>query len=599
MTRSFLPLAAIMLAKTCAPALALDTALFGTSATCLSGNCDNGQGTIRLGNGEEYSGSWANGRFVAGGVYQVRNPVAPDRLVAIQYGADGMPEKGTVLRGSKADMRGLVGEFTGSFVGVHNPFINSRLNSYKQGAYTDHIGGYVYEGEFSYIPIRYPGGIAGYFVFQGARIDTRLDEVVRGLFISDQVLPGGPITFRKARPEYLARIHEEYEAQKQLSQADADRLAREQAARQAQAQAQAAGAAVPRRSGGLFGKLLSVASGLSAIGGGFNQGPVKSNALMGLSGSLTGQTSPDAAMNGILSLLSKHMIKDPKLAQIVGSANSPEKMVATLAGIATKATPISRAQYAEEQASEAQANGGRASGMAQTLQAVNTIVKGQGSSESLLSAMGGILQNRLKPARPAPSAAAPATNMGARPNEVASAPPAAAASPSAPAPVKVPAPAAAGAPAQSQAQSPARPSTPVVASGKMGCPAVQANAGLRKAMVTAAAEKAKLSMFVSPQFNEQAINATFLGCKSVPRESGKGSQPMQVPGHPMTSHGFIYGAYRGYLDDGGRVLSAHTVRADLASGEMALINYYPGEDGADVKGVIGGTDRGYWVYLYQ
>ena len=561
-------------------AFAIDTTLFGTSAICTEGECANGSGTILTADGMEYKGRWANGRFITGSAYQLKNPVAPERTETLILNEKGQIIEGTLLRGSKTAGFGLVGEFTGTFAQVSNPFIAREVSAFARGAYTDYSNDYIYEGEFTYIPINSGGTVSGYYILSGVRIDTALDEVTQGLFVSDRVMQNMPITFRKARPDYLDKIHSEYAAQKLAAETNAARIA----AQQASAATTTTGG---KRGGGLFGRILSVASGLATIGG-VNIGPLKSNALMGLAGSLSGKNSPDGALNGIMSSIMKSAIKDPKLAGILGSAHDPEKMIATLTGIAANGRTLKRADYAAERAAELEADGSR-SGSAQTMRAVAAIVKGGGSTQSILKALGGIAKDNLIRRGPQQStAAAPLPSAAPR-----TAPPAApSATTASTAPAKASSAPIAKAPPQAVQAS-------VPAPTGFSCATLEASPAARKAILLAAAEKAKLDMFVSPQFRDEAVGATFLGCRAVPRESGKGSQPMRIPGHPMTSYGFIYDAYRGYLDGKGAVLSAMTVRADLVSGDMAEINYYPADDGPDIRALIGGTAKGYWIYVYQ
>lgn len=596
---------ALALALTGQNARAIDRAMFGNTATCRQGDCENGSGTILASHGIEYTGTWANGRFIDGNAYALRSPIAPDRVETLIMDANGRPKEGTLLRGNR--IRGLVGEFTGTFANYENPFFGQPVSGFARGAYVDHAGNFIYEGEFSYVPISFHNQIAGYFVLSGVRIDTALDEVTRGLFISDMTLPGEAIMFHAAEAEYLEKIHTEFAAQKLAAETAA--AGRPQIAARAAERPAPGAEAQParRRGGGLFGKLLGVVSGLSSIGG-MNLGPLKANALQGLTGSLGGG-SPEGALKSILSAVSRSVIKDPKLAQILGSATDPEKLAATLTGMATGSGPVSRSEYAAERAAELQGEDRGRSGSDQTIRAVMTIIKGKGSTSSITQALGGVLKDSLAPrprkdqvaAMPA-TAEAPTPTRPGTPTSPAPAAPALATTASTPVSAAKPAaPAAPPKPATTAATAAtARPANP--AALPFGCARLEGDAALRKAMVTAAAEKAQLAMFVSPAFHAAATSAPFLGCRTVARDNvagGKSGEPMLIPGHPMNSHGFIYDAYRGTLGGNGTVLSAMTVRADLVDGDAARINTYPKEDGAEASGVIGGTAQGYWIYLYR
>lgn len=97
------------------PAAALDPAQHGGGAACLAGDCDNGEGTIRSDDGNEYTGIWSGGRFTDGRTYRVRYGFEPSRTTELVFNAQGKPVSGTLLRGNPHTGSGTVGTFTGTF----------------------------------------------------------------------------------------------------------------------------------------------------------------------------------------------------------------------------------------------------------------------------------------------------------------------------------------------------------------------------------------------------------------------------------------------------------------------------------------------------
>lgn len=208
-------------------------------AECIAGDCRNGTGTLRYLDGIEVTGARVNGEQTAG-TYQIRWPCQPDRTHALTYDAQKRPVSGTIIRTCIKDSLAMsqaprVASFSGTFFAVNNPFTRETVSSYKSGTYTD-TRGIVWEGEFDYIPIRDSVELPGYgktflrsgaFVFVGARIDTELDEVVRGLFISEPTRPEADIRLIRARPDYLESLRSTFVADRAANAAE---LAEEQRA---------------------------------------------------------------------------------------------------------------------------------------------------------------------------------------------------------------------------------------------------------------------------------------------------------------------------------------------------------------------------------
>lgn len=255
-------IAALMAAGTAA-ALAQDPSVHGSGARCLAGDCHDGTGTLLRGDGNQYTGPWLGGRF-AGGSYQVRWAVAPEQTHPLRIDPEGLPLEGTMLRGL-GDWAKATSRYTGSFTRVWNPFLERHLASFASGRYLDAKGN-TYDGEFQYIPSRAFGETVatGVFLFQGVRIDPVEDEVIAGLFISDPTVSGANIHFYRARPDFIAKLQQDFAFDKQRSAQDKA----DQASRQA-----------------AWGMLLNLTLGAAALSGGSRGG---FDALGGFGGGFTG-----------------------------------------------------------------------------------------------------------------------------------------------------------------------------------------------------------------------------------------------------------------------------------------------------------------------
>jgi len=242
----------------------------------------------------------------------------------------------THKRGGGADalygQRG--GEFTGTFAEVWNPFINKNVTSYSVGTYVDHGTGQRYEGEFSFVPARANGAISGYYLFQGARIDDEVDEVIQGLFISDQSFPNVGIRFRRARPDYLIKLQEEFESS------------------QVQAAADAADAERKNRSRENMSSLINVMGGLLSIVGGGNLSSLRSSSLSALATGLTGKGSSSDILQGVVSQIVSKSAVDPSLSKALGGTSDASSVILNLTGLNKANQPMTKAQYAIYMASK-------------------------------------------------------------------------------------------------------------------------------------------------------------------------------------------------------------------------------------------------------
>lgn len=255
---------------------------------CIAGDCKNGTGTLRYRDGTEITGVRVQGQQVAG-TYQVRWPCVPDKSFALTYNAAQRPVSGTVVRACSSDALALsqaprAALFAGTFFDVHNPFTRETVSAYKSGSYTD-ARGIVWEGEFDYIPIRDSVELPGYgktfmrsgaFVFVGAKIDPELDEVVRGLFISEPTRPETDIRFIRARPDYLESLRSTFVADRAANAAE---LAEEQRARRE-----------------AFSTIVNVAAGAAVIYGSARAMAAADRATLdSMTGLIRGERQPAAA----------------------------------------------------------------------------------------------------------------------------------------------------------------------------------------------------------------------------------------------------------------------------------------------------------------
>lgn len=403
--------ALLLLGALALPAGAQDAAQHGAGARCIQGDCNNGTGTIRHEDGNEYTGTWSGGRFIDG-TYRVRYPFEASRTSELSFNAQGQPVAGTLLRGNPYGIPpGTVGSFTGTFRSNFNPILNRTTSTYHQGRYTDQIGR-IYDGEFSYLPVHKAGLPSGSFIFQGVRIDDEADEVIRGLFISDPAATGFPIQFRRARPDYLVKLQQDFESDKV------------QAATDARAAAQAAEDA--RQSSSNMGAVLGIMGGLLAIGGGGNRlGGLQSSVLSTLSGGISGKQSSSAILSGVLSQVVQQATNDPALAGRIGDTSNPAHIISTLTGLGSSSKSMTRSQYAAQLlASAAAGGGGSDNGSSAMIDAIgratinrtqNTITSALGGSSSGARTAVSLLQAAVAAGTQSPPPAVTAPSATATP----------------------------------------------------------------------------------------------------------------------------------------------------------------------------------------
>lgn len=198
--------------------------------------------------------------------------------------------EGRFLRGDPADSHRGQSHYQGGHTSVRHPFTAQTLPVYTSGRYTTAVG-VVFDGEFEFVPVRdtLAGQSLGVYIFVGARIDRELDEVREGLFISDPVGATENIVFHRARPDYVLHLQRQF--QTQLSA-----VAAEQAEKQAASESRRAA----------FGLIIDIVSGVANVralqkGGSVN--PLAREALSALRGAVTGEQTPEAAMNQLMGSL--------------------------------------------------------------------------------------------------------------------------------------------------------------------------------------------------------------------------------------------------------------------------------------------------------
>ena len=287
--------------------------------TCVSGNCANGEGSVRFGFAT-YTGAWVKSDFTAG-TYSVVYAAFPEQTFELTVDAAGYPVKGTVPRGSKDDVLRDPSLYTGSFAKTWNPFDRTHVARYAQGRYTD-ARGVAYEGEFDFVPgIVGSGSVTGgYYIFQGTRIDEDADEVTSGLFISDwtshDVRAGEypsylPVVFHRARPDYIAKLQDDLRRDlERVNAEEAAKLARERESRES------------------WNTLFATALGVAAVVGVAKIASRSSGGGTGtvnaLSDTLASKQSAPAANQKMVGELRERAKTDPALAKRIGKASDAE-----------------------------------------------------------------------------------------------------------------------------------------------------------------------------------------------------------------------------------------------------------------------------------
>jgi hypothetical protein len=287
--------------------------------SCISGICSNGYGTLRYPDGSEMTGNWVGGKPGAGRM-DMRWPCRLDKVFSINIDANNHYTDGSAVRCGGGALGLLSGGrptyYTGSWKTISNPFTQEQVNTYKTGIYTD-ANGVTWEGEFDYIPLKLAyndvqyGKTAirkGSFIFIGAKVDAELDEVTRGLYISEPVGPGEEIHLFRARPDYLLKLRTDYVSDR----------AQDASEREADA----------RASRELFSNVATLAGTAAVVYGSYRMAIKSDRATMdSLNSVITGQQPPAAANAQLPRSNSNSARTSPKpvsVAQYRSLQNAPE-----------------------------------------------------------------------------------------------------------------------------------------------------------------------------------------------------------------------------------------------------------------------------------
>lgn len=281
-----------------------------------------------------------------------------------------------------------VGEFFGQEATMAHPFSQKTVRVFRSGKYVDYELGLTFEGEFSFIPTYKSDLSSGVYIFQGVRIDDEADEVVSGLFVSREHFLDHPLIFSRARPDYLAKLKQDFESAQSKFAADA--------------QAQAIARESERQSRENFGSLLGVMGGLLAIGSmssmgkltdagnlgglignfgggsggavagtiamaalgsgghGASLGNLQSASLAALTDGILGRKSSADMLTGVVSMVAQQALQGKDSGPSGVQADVASGLAASLGQLAQNNTSMTRKQYA------AQLLGAVVSGVAQT-----------------------------------------------------------------------------------------------------------------------------------------------------------------------------------------------------------------------------------------
>jgi hypothetical protein len=211
-----------LLAAAMAPAVhALDTSN-ADFYRCVQGDCRNGQGIVHdMYQNQMLEGNWQNSQTIPGQRYLVSHPLTKGKKYEQFYGADGLMDRGSQIRGFGAT--NIVPVFTGSFGRLDHAFMRARLAVPYEGVYA--MGnGIEYRGRFDYMPAKgtEAGRITmGHIIFYGDKVDLEDNSKETGLFVSNSaVVGGGVVMFMPARPDYMALLQQQYHRDLQIAVGD-------------------------------------------------------------------------------------------------------------------------------------------------------------------------------------------------------------------------------------------------------------------------------------------------------------------------------------------------------------------------------------------
>ncbi|MEO8023577.1 hypothetical protein [Polaromonas sp.] len=302
----------------CAHALDISNADF---YKCVQGDCRNGQGIVHdMYQNQMLEGNWQGSKTIPGERYLVSHPLTKGKKYEQFYGADGLMDRGSQIRGFGA--MNIVPVFTGSFGRMDHAFMRARLAVPYEGVYA--LGnGIEYRGRFDYMPAKgtEAGRITmGHIIFYGDKVDLEDNSKETGLFVSNSaVVGGGVVMFMPARPDYMALLQQQYHRDLQIAVGDFKQQESEKAWRTAFA---------------ILGQVALTMAGSSGGGGGGSSG--NRFAMDLVSGLMKNATAPEgsntAAANADPSTRLIQMVTGAALGKVTGDSalsNSLAKAVAS------------------------------------------------------------------------------------------------------------------------------------------------------------------------------------------------------------------------------------------------------------------------------
>ncbi len=189
---------------------------------CVQGDCRNGLGTVHdMYQNQMLEGSWQNSQTIPGQRYLVSHPLTKGKKYEQFYGADGLMDRGSQIRGFGA--MNIVPVFTGTYGRIDHAFMRARLAAPYEGVYA--MGnGIEFRGRFDYMPAKgmEAGRLTmGHIIFYGDKVDLEDNSKETGLFVSNSaVVGGGVVVFMPARPDYMALLQQQYQRDLQIAVGD-------------------------------------------------------------------------------------------------------------------------------------------------------------------------------------------------------------------------------------------------------------------------------------------------------------------------------------------------------------------------------------------
>ncbi|MGC1173868.1 hypothetical protein [Polaromonas sp.] len=247
---------------------------------CVQGDCRNGQGTVHdMYQNQMLEGVWQGSKTIPGQRYLVSHPLTKGKQYEQFYGADGLMDRGSQIRGFGA--MNIVPVFTGSFGRMDHAFMRARLAVPYEGVYA--LGnGIEFRGRFDYMPAKgtEAGRITmGHIIFYGDKVDLEDNSKETGLFVSNSaVVGGGVVMFMPARPDYMALLQQQYQRDLQIAVGDFKQQESEKAWRTAFA---------------ILGQVALTMAGSSGGGGGGSSG--NRFAMDLVSGLMKSATAPEGS----------------------------------------------------------------------------------------------------------------------------------------------------------------------------------------------------------------------------------------------------------------------------------------------------------------